>query len=117
MRHQKQGKKFGRLTGRRKSFLRNLANDLIRRGKIETTEARAKAIRPLVERLVSIGKKQTLVSRRLLASRLHNPKTVQKLYEEISPRYKERNGGYLRIVKLEKSRKRDGSSMARIEFV
>jgi large subunit ribosomal protein L17 len=117
MRHHKKGKKFHRLTGRRRSFLRNLANDLIRRGKIETTEARAKALRPFIERLVTIAKKQTLASRRLLIARLHNMKTVQKLYEEIALRYQDRKGGYLRITKLAKARKRDGSKLAVIEFI
>ena len=117
MRHHVQGKKFNRTTGPRRAFLRNLANDLIRAGKIETTEARAKAIRPLVERMVTIAKKQTLASRRLLISRLHNKAIVQKLYEEIGPRYAGRVGGYLRITKLGKSRKRDGAPVARVEFV
>ncbi len=117
MRHRKKGKKFGRLMGRRRSFLRNLASDLIRAGKITTTEARAKAIRPHVERLVTIAKKQNLASRRLLLSRVHNPKVVQKLFEEIGPRYQERSGGYLRIVKRAEARKRDGSRLATIEFV
>ena len=109
MRHHVQGKKFNRKTGPRRAFLRNLANDLIRAGKIETTESRAKAIRPIVERLVSIAKRQTLASRRLLVSRLHNKAVVQKLYEEIGPRYHARAGGYLRIMKLGKA----GSGTAR----
>lgn len=117
MRHLKKGRKFNRLTGRRKSFLRNLANDLIRAGKINTTEARAKSIRPIVERYVSIAKLQTLASRRTLVSRLQNEKTVRKLVEEIAPRYAERKGGYLRITKLGIARKRDGSRVSAIEFV
>ena len=117
MRHLKKGKKFHRVTGRRRSFLRNLASDLIRVGRIETTEARAKALRPLVERLVTHAKKQNLASRRLLMARLHNKRVVSKLYDEIGPRYLERMGGYLRISKSAKSRKRDGSSLAVVEFV
>src|SRR5258708_3076985 len=117
MRHLKKGKKFHRMTGARRHFLRNLANDLVRAGKVTTTEARAKAIRPIVEHLVTIGKKQTLAARRLVLSRMHNEKTAMKLYEEISPRYSDRNGGYLRITKSGKSRKRDGSRLATIEFV
>jgi large subunit ribosomal protein L17 len=117
MRHLKKGKKFGRLRGDRISFLRNISNDLIRAGKIETTEARAKAVRPQVERLVTIAKKQTLAARRLILSRVHNDKITEKLYGELGPRYAERAGGYLRITKLAKSRKRDGTRMARIEFV
>ncbi len=117
MRHQKEGRKFHRLKGARASFLRNLANDLVRAGRIETTEARAKEIRPIVERLVTHAKRQTLASRRLLLSRVHNENIVRKLFDEFAPRYKERMGGYLRITKLAQSRKRDGSRLARIEFV
>ena len=117
MRHLKKGKKFHRLRGPRISFMRNLANDLVRSGTVETTETRAKAIRPVVERLVTIAKQQTLASRRLLASRVHNEKVVAKLYNDLGPRYAERRGGYLRITKLPATRKRDGTRMARIEFV
>ena len=117
MRHGKKGKKFNRIQGRRNSFLRNLANDLIRNGKIETTETRAKAIRPLVERMVSIAKKGDMHGRRLLVSRLQNQRTVRRMMEEVGPRYAERKGGYLRIVKSGKSRKQDGAGLAVIEFV
>ena len=117
MRHRKTGRKFHRLAGPRRAFIWNLASELIRREKIETTETRAKAIRPVVERLVSIAKKQTLASRRLLISRLRNPQVVKKLYDELGPRYTNRPGGYLRIAKLAKSRKRDGSRLSRVEFV
>lgn len=117
MRHAKQGKKFHRETGPRRSFLRNLASDVIRTGKIETTEIRAKAIRPIVERYVTIAKGQTLAARRLLFRRLQNMKVVDKLYHDIAPRYAERKGGYLRITKLGKTKKRDSAPLARIEFV
>ncbi len=117
MRHLKKGKKFGRLRGDRISFLRNLANDVIRAGSIETTEARAQAVRPIVEKLVTFARKQTLASRRVIVSRVQNQRIAKKLYEDLGPRYASRNGGYLRITKLSKSRKRDGVRMARIEFV
>lgn len=117
MRHRKEGKKFNRISGRRRSFLRNLVNDLIRTGKIETTEARAKAIRPKTERLVTIAKKQDLASRRLLLSRVQSKPVVNKLVDELASKYGERKGGYLRITKSGKSRKRDGSRLATIEFV
>ena len=117
MRHLKKGKKFHRLSGDRRAFLRNLANDLIRMGRIETTEARAKAVRPIVERLVSLAKRETLAARRLIFRWTHNKVVTQKLFGDIAPRHKERNGGYLRIIKLSKTRKRDGSRLARIEFV
>jgi large subunit ribosomal protein L17 len=117
MRHLKKGKKFHRVRGKRIPFLRNLSNDLIRAGKIETTEVRAKAIRPQVERLITFAKKQTLAARREIMSRVHNEKIVEKLMHDLGPRYAERPGGYLRITKLMKSRKRDGTRMARVEFV
>jgi len=117
MRHVQKNRKFGLKRGPRISFLRNLGNDLIRNGKIETTEARAKEIRPRVERLVTFAKKQTLASRRIILSRVDNQKVADKLYSEYGPRYAERKGGYLRITKVAKSRKRDGTRMAIIEFV
>lgn len=117
MRHAKKGRTFGRLRGGRISFVRNLCNDLIRAGKIETTEARAREIRPKVERLVSFSKNPTVANRRLVSSRVGNAKIVNKLFSEYGPKYAERKGGYLRITKLAESRKRDGTRMARIEFV
>lgn len=117
MMHSKKGKKFGRLRGDRIAFLRNLCNDLIRNGKIETTEARAKAIRPKVERLVTFAKQQDLAGRRMILSRVHNATVAHKLYSDYGVRYAERKGGYLRITKLATGRKRDGARMARIEFV
>ncbi len=117
MRHLKKGKKFNRLRGPRISFMRNLANDLIRSGKVETTETRAKEMRPQVEKLVTIAKRQDLAARRLVMKRAHNKKIVEKLMTDLGPRYADRKGGYLRIVKLAASRKRDGARMARIEFV
>ncbi|RJQ29690.1 50S ribosomal protein L17 [Candidatus Parcubacteria bacterium] len=117
MRHRKEGKKFNRLQGERRAFLRNLVNNLIRLGRIETTEVRAKAIRPFAERLVTVAKRQTLGSRRLLFGRTHDRVVTQKLYGELGPRYSDRKGGYTRIIKLGKTRKRDGSRLATIEFV
>lgn len=117
MRHRKEGKKFNRLAGQRRAFMRNLAADLIRAGSIETTEARAKAIRPVVERLVTIAKRETLSARRLLLARVHNERVVEKLLREFGPRYRGRAGGYLRIIKTAKHRKRDGAPVAKIEFV
>lgn len=117
MQHRKKGRKFHRVTGRRKSFMRNLVNNLVRDGKIETTEIRAKAIRPVTEKMVTMAKKGDLASRRLLLSRLQDKKAVAKLMEEIAPRYKERKGGFLRITKSGKMRKRDSARVAFIEFV
>lgn len=117
MRHGKEGRKFHRKTGQRRSFMRNLVNDLIRAGRIETTEIRAKAVRPAIEKLVTKAKKQDLASRRLVLSRLHNKETAQRLCDDIAPRYASRHGGYTRITKVSKFRKRDGAPVAIIEFV
>ena len=109
-------RKFHRKTGQRKAFYKGLANNLIMKEKIITTEVRAKAIRPVVEKLVTLGKKQQLASLRLLMSRL--PKeAAQKLYYEIATRYQDRKGGYLRIIKQGRLRKRDSARTAVIEFV
>jgi large subunit ribosomal protein L17 len=113
----KNNTKFGRLRGARISFMRNLGNDLIRAVNIQTTETRAKAIRPRVERLVTFAKTPTVANRRLVSSRVGNEKIVKKLFEDYGPKYAERKGGYLRITKLAQSRKRDATPMARIEFV
>ncbi len=117
MRHRKKGKKFSRTRGPRRSFVRNLVNNLIRYGKIETTEARAKAIRPITEKLVTLSKTDSVARRRLVLSRVHNDLIVKKLFEDVAKRYAERHGGYLRITRLAKTRKRDGVRVARIEFV
>ena len=86
------------------------------KGRIETTVTRAKAIRPHVERLVTIGKRGRLSDLRLLLSRL--PKqSAEKLYHDVAPKFKERKGGYTRVIKELKSRKRDSADMAIIEFV
>jgi large subunit ribosomal protein L17 len=116
MRHKKEGRKFGRKRGQRKAFLKSLAHNLISHEKITTTEARAKEIRKFVERLITYGKKQNLTGLRLLLKYLPK-KSAYKVYNEIAPRYLERKGGYVRIIKFAKRRKNDGSKMVQIEFV
>jgi large subunit ribosomal protein L17 len=116
MRHLKKGRKFHRLRGKRKAFMKGLVQNLIIKEKIQTTETRAKAIRGPAEKMVTLAKKQNLASLRLLLSRLPK-KAAMKLYYEVAPRYKERGGGYLRIQKLATRRKRDGAREAIIEFV
>ncbi len=116
MRHQVKGRKFNRIQGKRRAFIKGLEANLIMKGRIETTEARAKELKWKVDKLVTLGKKQTLHSLRLLTSRI--PKlAAMKLYHEIAPKYTERKGGYTRIVKTAKFRKRDGVRVAVIEFV
>lgn len=116
MRHGNQNRKFGRETGQRRALLRSLAEALIKKGKIQTTEAKAKELRPFVEKLVTLARKNTLASRRLVISRLGTEPRATALFKTIAPRYAERPGGYTRIVKLP-PRKSDSAKMAIIEFV
>ena len=116
MRHHVKNRKFGRETNERRAFMRSLAQALILREKIKTTEARARELRPFIEKLVSKGRVGTLSSRRLIISRLGSEEGVKKLCDDISPRYKDRCGGYTRIIKLPR-RPGDASKMAIIEFV
>ena len=90
--------------------------NVILKGRIETTPARAKEIRPRVERLVTIGRRGRVSDFRMLAARLPRM-AAEKLFYEVAPRYRERRGGYLRIVRLAHTRRRDGASRAVIEFV
>lgn len=116
MKHHKAGRTLGRTKGERTALLRSLARSLILKGKIRTTEAKAKEVRPFIERLVTKGKSETLASRRLVVGRLGSQSAVQKLFTAIAPRYRERQGGYTRIIKLS-PRPGDRSRMAIIEFV
>lgn len=91
---------------------------MIKHGKIKTTLAKAKELRPYMEKLVTLGRSKTLASRRIAASRLLNrTPEIRKLFEEISPKYMDRKGGYVRILKLPRRVKSDASPMAMIEFV
>jgi len=116
MMHHNKTKKLGRKKNVREALIAGLAESVILRGRIKTTEAKAKALRPFVERLVTLAKKDTLASRRMIISRLGSEKRATKLFSDIAPKYKDRNGGYTRIVKLP-ARGGDASPMAFIEFV
>ena len=117
MRHQRKTVKLGRTQGHRDALLSNLAVSLIEHGRIKTTIAKAKAVRPIVEKLVTKAKVGTLHARRMaLADLRHNENAVTKLFTEIGPLNSERKGGYTRIVKLGQ-RRSDASEMAVIEWV
>lgn len=117
MKHHKKGRKLGRVRKQRTALLRSLARSLIIHGKITTTEAKAKELRPFMEKLVTKGKHDSLDSRRLVISRLGGEKSATgKLFSTIAPRYKDRNGGYTRITKIH-SRMADARQEAIIEFV
>lgn len=116
MRHQRKSVKLGRTKAPRKALLSNLAASVILYERITTTEAKAKAVRPIVERLITKGKVKTLHAKRELTAALPEKNAVKKILEVLGPRYKDRNGGYTRIVKLGQ-RRGDAAHMAHIEFV
>ena len=115
MRHGNVNRKFGRERGQRKALLKSLARSLVLRGKITTTIAKAKEIRPFVEKMVTRGRTETLSNRRLLVAALGDIKTANKLITTAKT-YEGRTGGYLRITKMG-PRKGDAAQMAVIEFV
>ena len=102
MRHHNQNRTFGRPRNQRTALLRGLALSLIEHEKIQTTEAKAKELRPYIEKIITKSKNDTVASRRLIQTRLGEPQTnaVSKLFSDIAKRYAERDGGYTRIVKL-----------------
>ena len=112
----KKGPRLGSGPAHQKLLLSGLASSLIRDGKIKTTEARAKAVRPVVEKLITKAKKGDLASRRLVLRTVPDRDIVHKLFSEVAPQYAERNGGYTRIVKLG-PRKGDAAPMALIELI
>ena len=115
MRHQRKTVKLGRKEGHRKSLLANLAVSLIEHNRIKTTLAKAKAVKPLAEKLVTIGKKNTIHARRTAKAVLRQDEAVTKLFAEIAPRAADRKGGYTRIIKLGQ-RVSDASEMCFIEW-
>jgi large subunit ribosomal protein L17 len=116
MRHRVAGRHLGRDTAHRTAMYRNLITDLLRYERITTTEAKAKEIRPMAEKIITLGKRGDLHARRQASRVLYDPKVVKKVFDEIGPRMSERPGGYLRITALEE-RKGDGAKMAAIELV
>lgn len=118
MRHRVEGRKFGREKAHRTAMFRNLVKSMIvsPKGRIETTEAKAKSLRSCVERLITYAKKDSVASRRLAYSVLGNRTLVKKLFDEVAPQMQDRNGGYTRVLKTG-YRKGDSAPMAIIEFV
>jgi len=116
MRHRNKLKILDRKKKSRGALMKNLACQLIIYEKIKTTEAKAKYLKPIVEKMVTRSKKDNLANRRLLISKLPIKKAVKKIFEVYGQRYKDRQGGYLRIIKLG-TRKGDGAKMVLIEFV
>jgi large subunit ribosomal protein L17 len=116
MRHKVAGWKLGRNTAHRRSLLRNLVTSLIVEERIETTIPKAKAMRPHVEKMITLGKRGDLAARRLAGSYLMTKESVTKLFDTIAPRFGDRNGGYLRIVRTS-WQKGDGAEKAFVELL
>jgi len=116
MRHRKAGRKFGRDWQERKALFRQQAISLILNERITTTEAKAKSLRPIVEKLITIAREDSLAHRQLIMDRLVHKIARDKLFDVVGPRYEGQNGGYTRIYKLG-SRRGDGAEMAMIELI
>lgn len=116
MRHNKSGRKLGRNSGHRNAMMRNMVTSLIEHGRITTTDSRAKELRKLVDRMITLGKRGDLHARRQASQVIRTRQVVTKLFEQIGPRYKDRPGGYTRIIKLG-NRLGDNASQSIIELV
>ena len=116
MRHLNAGRKLGRNPSHRQALLSNLVTSLIERERIVTTTAKAKALRPLAEKMITLGKAETLHARRQAAAFLQTPAAVKKLFDTISARFTDRNGGYVRITRLG-WRVGDGADLSIVELI
>ena len=114
MRHLKKGRKFGRERNQRRALIKGLATSFFMRGKIRTTEAKARELQPIVEKFLTVGKDAALASRRALGSRF-SPSATTKIFE-MSRHFQDRSGGYTRIIKIP-GRRRDSAKMAILEIV
>ncbi len=116
MRHQRAGRKLGRDSAHRKALYANLAGALIEHGRIRTTEAKAKEVRPIAEKMITLGKRGDLAAHRQAVAFLRSKPAAHKLFADVAPRFAERNGGYTRVVKLG-PRPGDAAPMAYLELV
>ena len=116
MRHNVMGRRLGRSKDQRKALFRNLATELFRHNRIKTTEAKAKAVQPMAEKLVTLAKRGDLHARRQAARELTDPAVLQKLFDEVGPTMESRSGGYTRMYKLG-PRRGDAAEMVLIELV
>jgi large subunit ribosomal protein L17 len=117
MKHGVDGRKFGRNTSHRKAMFRNMANAVVLQEQVVTTVQKAKEVRRVVDRLITLGKQGTLASRRLAFDRTRDDAVVAKLFAELSTRYKTRAGGYTRVLKMADLRRGDAAEMAVLELV
>lgn len=116
MRHQIAGRHLGRDTAQRRALFRSLVTQVLQHERIETTEAKAKAVRGDIEKMITLAKRGDVHSRRLALRTVTDKKVVEKLFDKLGPRYKDRNGGYTRIIRLG-PRKGDAAEMVLLELV
>lgn len=116
MRHRKTGRKLGRTAAHRRALKRNMAEALFRHERIRTTVAKAKELRPYVERLITLSKSDTVHARRMFAREIQDRKLIQHVFSEVGPRFENRHGGYTRVIRLG-NRQGDGAEMALLELV
>ena len=116
MRHQRAGKKLGRDSAHRKALYANLAGALIEHGRIETTEAKAKAVKPLAEQMITLGKRGDVAAHRQAVAFLRSKSVAHMLFADVAPRFADRPGGYTRVVKIG-PRQGDAAPMAYLELV
>jgi large subunit ribosomal protein L17 len=116
MRHARAGKKLGRDSAHRRALYANLAGALIEHGRIRTTEAKAKAVKPFAEQMITLGRRGDLAARRQAVADLRSKAVVQRLFDDVAPRFQDRPGGYSRIVKLG-PRQGDAAEMVYLELV
>ncbi len=116
MKHGVSGRRFDMPTAQRIAMFRSLVTQVLKHDSIQTTEARAKEVKPLVDKMVTLGKRGTLHARRQALAYVYEPAVVERLFDEIAPRYTARPGGYTRVMKIG-PRKGDGAMMAQLELV
>jgi large subunit ribosomal protein L17 len=116
VRHQRKGKKLGRDSAHRRALYSNLAGALIEHGRIKTTEAKAKAVKPIAEKMITLGRRGDLAARRQALAYLRSQEVVHQLFSEVAPRFADRPGGYSRIVKIG-PRYGDSAEMVYLELV
>jgi large subunit ribosomal protein L17 len=116
VRHHRAGKKLGRDSAHRRALYANLACSLIEHGRIRTTQAKAKAVKPFAEQMITLGKRGDLAARRQAVAELRSQDVVKRLFDDVAPRFADRPGGYSRIVKLG-PRQGDAADMVYLEFV
>ena len=116
MRHRNEGRKLSRNTSHRRALLRNLVTSLLEHGRVMTTLPKAKEVRPLAEKMITLGKRDNLQARRMVHSYLLKDATAKKVFDTIAPKFADRKGGYSRIIKLG-NRKGDGADIAIIELL